>query len=82
MKCPCNQPVIVVAVLLCITLLLAHFLGDSPVTREAGPAFMQNRQTAILLFSFIALLAIGLSFGRITTVSLGREALENIQAIE
>lgn len=65
-----------------ITLLLAHFLGDSPVTTETGPAFMQTMQTAMLLFSFMGLLAIGLSLGRITPVFPKREALENVQAIE
>ena len=56
-----------------ITLLLGHFLGDQPVTAETGPAFIQTMQAAMLLFSFMGLVAIGFSLGRISPVSQEKE---------
>lgn len=55
-----------------ITLLLGHFLGNQPVAAKTGAAFIATMQAAMLLFSLMGLAAIGLSFGRISPVSLNK----------
>ncbi|MDR3629925.1 MAG: MFS transporter [Desulfocapsaceae bacterium] len=47
-----------------ITVLLSHFLGNKPITAETGDEFEAAMKTAMVLFSILGVLAIGLSLGR------------------
>ncbi len=48
-----------------ITVLLSYYLGNKPVTSATGEAFISTMHTAMILFSFMGLIAIFLSTGRI-----------------
>jgi len=55
-----------------ITVLLSHFLGDRPVTIATGKEFVVTMKTAMILFSLMGILAIGLSLGRTPRWKTGR----------
>jgi EmrB/QacA subfamily drug resistance transporter len=55
-----------------VTVILAHYLEDQPVTAENIAFFIKSMQLSLTLFSLMSLVGIGFSLGRVRTRKAGQ----------
>lgn len=55
-----------------VTVILSHYLGDQPVTTENIAFFIKSMQLSLILFSFMSLVGIGFSLGRVGSKKAGQ----------